>query len=95
MPTTKTNGQPKEKKVGTEQLLEAKPEVKHDTPFDSFMEHQRKAVVEAGKAIEALVPVAVKEHGQAAFKEAIEGYRELFNSTIDEIVDAMEKAKMH
>ena len=94
MTTTKTNGQHKEKHVGTEKPPEAKPEVKRDTPFDAFMEAQRKAVVEAGKAIEALVPKAVKDHGEAALKESLEGYRQLVNSTIDEIVDAMEKSKI-
>ncbi len=94
MTTTKTSGQAKDKHVGTKKPLEAKPEVKHDTPLDAFMEQQRKAVVEASKAIEALLPTEVKEHGQAAFKESLEGYRQLVNSTIDEIVDAMEKSKI-
>lgn len=66
-----------------------------ETPFDSFIEHQRKAITEAGKALAALLPEEFKDHGQAAFNEVIEGYRRLFNATIDEIIAAMEKAKLH
>jgi hypothetical protein len=65
-----------------------------NTALDAFLDHQRKAIEEARKAIEALLPGAVKEHGQAAFKEALEGYRNLFNSTLDEVIETVEKVKM-
>ncbi len=82
----------KDKKVdGTPVMSDGKPV---ETPFEAFVEHQRKAIMEAFKAFESLLPVAVREHGEAALKEMFEGYRNLFNSAIDELVDTIEKAKM-
>lgn len=65
-----------------------------DTPFDEFIEHQRKAATEAGKALESLIPQGFREHGEAAVKEAIEGYRRLFNNIIDQVVSTIEKVKV-
>lgn len=65
-----------------------------DTAFDEFIDHQRKAVTEAGKALESLIPEGFREHGEAAVKEAIEGYRRLFNSVIDQVVNTIEKVKV-
>jgi gas vesicle protein len=65
-----------------------------DTPFDEFIEHQRKAATEVGMALESLIPQGFLEHGEAAVKEAIEGYRRLFNSVIDGVVSTIEKAKL-
>jgi hypothetical protein len=64
-----------------------------ENPFEAFIEHQRKAFVEAGRAIENLIPVASRKHGRSAFKEFIDGYRSLFNTALDEVVDAIEKVK--
>ncbi|TVR23824.1 MAG: hypothetical protein EA396_02535 [Anaerolineaceae bacterium] len=64
------------------------------TVFKIFMDHQRKAAEEAGKALEGLVPTAVRDHGSAAFKEMVEGYRQLFNSALDKVVDRIEKTKV-
>lgn len=64
------------------------------SPFDTFLEHQRKAITEAGRALEGLIPPAFKEHSQSAFKEVIEGYRKLFNAALDEIIDTVEKARV-
>jgi len=66
-----------------------------DTPFDNFLDHQKKALNEAGRALESLIPVEFREHGRSAFKEVVEGYRTLFNSALDEIVDNLEKAKFN
>jgi hypothetical protein len=62
-------------------------------PFEAFLEHQRKAFTEATKALESLVPEAFREHGQAAFKEVVEGYRQLFNTALDELEELIERAK--
>ncbi|MFP4322635.1 MAG: hypothetical protein ACLFTK_09290 [Anaerolineales bacterium] len=59
--------------------------------FDAFMEHQRKALDEAGKAVEALIPPDFRTHGRAAFDEAVEGFRVLINSTIDEVKNAVNR----
>ncbi len=64
-----------------------------DTALTEFMDHQKKAFAEAGKALESLFPVAFKEHGLAALKEVVEGYRKLLNSALDEIVKTVEKFK--
>jgi succinyl-CoA synthetase alpha subunit len=59
--------------------------------FEDFIEHQKKAVQEAGKALESLVPQASREHGEAAIKEMIEGYRGLFNDVMDQIRGRIER----
>ncbi len=59
--------------------------------LEAFMEHQRTALNETRKALESLVPVAFREHSTAAFNEAMEGYRSLFNTMIDEINDNVKK----
>ena len=65
-----------------------------ETPFEQFLDHQRNAVTEAFKAFETLLPDAAREHGEAALKEMTEGYRTLFNSTLDEIIGTIEQAKV-
>lgn len=85
-----TNRAPKKVKV------EVTPPVIEEVgegPFEAFVEHQRKAFVEAGRAIENLIPVASRKHGRSAFKEFVEGYRTLFNTALDEVVEAIEKVK--
>lgn len=62
--------------------------------FDEFVDHQKKAITEATKAVESLIPQGFKKHGEAALKEMAEGYRALFNSAIDEIVAAIERVKI-
>ncbi|MFW5709509.1 MAG: hypothetical protein ACOCX5_04740 [Chloroflexota bacterium] len=64
------------------------------TVFDIFLDQQRKAAVEAGKALEGLVPAGLREHGSAAFREMVEGYRQLFNAAIDRVVDRIERVKV-
>jgi len=60
-------------------------------PFDQFMEHQRKAMDEATKAIETLLPPGFKEHSKAAIEELIEGFKVLFEGTLDGIKDEINK----
>jgi len=76
------------------EVVEDVQEQLEDTPFDEFIEHQRKAVTEAGKALESLIPKGFREHGEAAVKEAVEGYRRLFNNIIDQVVSTIEKVKV-
>lgn len=75
--------------VVVEEVVEEKP----DTSFDVFLKHQRKAIMEAAKALEEMIPEGVREHSRNAFKEVVEGYRKLFNSAMDEIIDTFEKVK--
>lgn len=92
--TTKTPTRQRKEKAMTPVDQPAVVPVTDEKPFDAFIEHQKKAIEEAGKALVALLPEDFKEHGQTAFKEVIEGYRKLFNATIDELIDAMEKTKL-
>lgn len=64
------------------------------TPLEVFIDHQRKAATEAGKALEGLIPTAIREHGSSAFKEMVEGYRQLFNAAMDQVIDNIERIKV-
>lgn len=57
-----------------------------ETAFDAFVQHQRRAIQSTGKAFESLIPNGVREHGQKAVEEALEGYRVLFNSALDDVL---------
>lgn len=87
--TLKAKAKPVDQPVVDGQKVEAVEE----TPFDVFIDHQKKAIVEAGKALEGLLPENFKDHGQTAFKEVLEGYRSLFNATIDELMARIEKVR--
>ncbi|MBZ0284260.1 MAG: hypothetical protein K8L97_26205 [Anaerolineae bacterium] len=64
------------------------------TRFDEFFDHEKKAVQEFGKAFMALLPEGVREHGENAIQEMVEGYRRLFNATLDDIAKTVEKVKL-
>lgn len=72
-----------------ESIVEAEP-----TPFDEFVEHEKKAVQEFGKAFAALLPEGLRDHGETAVKEMVEGYRRLFNATLDDVIQRVERAKL-
>lgn len=88
---TKTHT-PKEDVVVLEaEKAEVQPELK---AVEQFVEHERKALTEAGKALISLVPEPVQTHGEAAIKEAVVGYRDLVNTTLDGIIEFVQKAKL-
>ena len=91
--TTKTPTRNRTPSVKPEEVVE-KVEAAVETPFDAFMEHQRVALRETSNALRALLPKEVQEHTRTAYREAVEGYRGLFNSVIDEIVENIEKIKL-
>jgi len=64
------------------------------SPLDEFIEHQRRAVDEAGKALLSLLPEGVQTHSEAAIKESVEGYRKLVNSTLDDVIERLKNAKI-
>jgi hypothetical protein len=80
--------------VPTEEAVLEAPPVADSTRFEEFVEHERKAVQEFGKAFMALLPEGVRTHGEAAIREMVEGYRHLFNATIDDVVKTIEKVKL-
>jgi len=53
--------------------------------WDNFMEHQRRAFEETGKAVDALFPEGFKEHGAVARDEFRKGLKTLVDYTIDEL----------
>ncbi|MBE0690149.1 MAG: hypothetical protein IH587_08530 [Anaerolineae bacterium] len=56
--------------------------------FTRFTEHQRNAIDEAGKAIDALFPPGFKEHGNEARREFVKGFKVLVDSAISELEKA-------
>jgi len=64
------------------------------SPFDEFVEHEKKAVNEFGKAFAAILPEGLREHGTAGVEEMVEGYRRLFNATLDDLIKRIEKTKL-
>jgi hypothetical protein len=67
--------------VADEQPLE-------DTPINEFLRHQKKALEETGKALDALVPPGFKEHGSEAGREFIKGFKILVDAAITELEKA-------
>jgi hypothetical protein len=84
------------RKSSVNPVVEAVEEVTEQagSPFEQFVEYQRKAVEEATKAFSALVPDGVREHGEKAVREMVEGYRTLFNSTVDDLIKRLENVRM-
>jgi hypothetical protein len=76
-----------------EKVEEVVADVTDKNVFETFFDHQRTAATEFGKMLEALIPDAIKDHGQSAVKEMLEGYRKLFNGAIDNVVDTIEKVR--
>ena len=63
------------------------------SPLEAFVFHQRRALEEAGKAIDALLPDRFKEHGTVASKEFVKGFQVLVDAAITEIERATSKAQ--
>ncbi|NWG17613.1 MAG: hypothetical protein HXY41_13385 [Chloroflexi bacterium] len=63
------------------------------SPLEAFIFHQRRALEEAGKALDALLPDGFKEHGSAASKEFIKGFQVLVDAAITEIEKATSTAE--
>jgi hypothetical protein len=62
------------------------------TPLESFIFHQRKALEETGKALEALLPEGFREHGSEAGREFARSFKVLVDAAIDELRKVSEKA---
>lgn len=78
----------KDIKVEMEDTPEAATE---QTPLERFFYHQRRALEETGKALEALLPPGFREHVSEAGKEFAQGFRILVDATIDELKKISEK----
>ncbi len=62
-------------------------------PFETFLFHQRRALEETGKALEALLPEGFREHGANATREFTKGLRVLMEAAVDEVKRASDKMK--
>lgn len=68
-------------------------EPKSSTPIDQFIEHQRRALEETGKAIESLLPPDFVSHAKEAQKEFIAGFKVLADTFIDEMEKVAKKVE--
>ena len=58
------------------------------TPIEEFLYHQRRAIEETGRALEALLPEGFRTHGTNASKEFTKGFRVLVDAAMDELKKA-------
>ncbi|MCU0498276.1 MAG: hypothetical protein MUF87_13065 [Anaerolineae bacterium] len=65
------------------------------TPFEEFLYHQRRALEETGKALEALLPEGFRVHSAEATKEFSKGFRVLIDAAVDEIKKASERVEVN
>ena len=56
-----------------------------ESAFKSFVHHQRRAMEELGRAIEALFPDDFKEHTKNAGKSFVDSFRTLFDAAKDDV----------
>jgi hypothetical protein len=84
----------KELKVSDEQTNpEASQEEGKRYPLDAFIEHQKRAIEETGKAIESLLPPDFVTHAKEAQKEFVAGFKVLADSLIDELEKVAKKTE--
>lgn len=69
---------------------EAQEEVAQSA-LEQFFFHQKRALEETGKALEALLPDGFKEHGSKAGQEFAKGFKILIDSAIDDLKAASER----
>lgn len=62
------------------------------TPFEEFLYHQRRALEETGKALEALLPEGFRTHGNNASREFTKGFRVLVDAAMTELKKARDEA---
>ena len=62
-----------------------------NTPMERFFFHQRRALEETGKALEALLPPEFRKHGGEASREFAKGFRILVDAAIDQMKTVSEK----
>jgi PHP family Zn ribbon phosphoesterase len=70
-----------------EEILDETPQ----TPLERFFYHQRRALEETGKALDALLPEGFKQHGGEATREFAKGFRVLVDAAIDELKKVSER----
>lgn len=79
----------KEVKVNVE--TEGTGEEAPASPMEQFFFHQRRALEETGRALEALLPPDFRRHGGEASREFTKGFRILVDAAIDELKKVSER----
>lgn len=64
---------------------QADPVVEPANPIDAFIWHQRRAAEEAMKAVDAMIPPGVREHGREAGRHFARGFKVLVDAAITEL----------
>lgn len=64
-----------------------------ESTFDRFVYHQRRAMEEAGKAVEALLPEGFRTHAAEASKEFEKGVKVLVDAAITELEKLGQRAQ--
>lgn len=57
-------------------------------PLEQFADHQKRALEETGKALEALLPPGFREHSDTARKEFLKGMKVLVDAAVVELEKA-------
>ena len=68
-------------------------EPKASNPLDEFVEHQKRALDETGKAIESLLPPEFVKHSKEAQKEFFAGFKLLADTFIEEMEKVAKKTE--
>lgn len=74
-----------EARAAAENVAEEVRETISGNPFDAFLNHQKKAIEELGKALESFLPPGVKEHGDEARREFAKGVKVLVDAASTEV----------
>lgn len=69
-----------------------RPERERD-PLDAFMYHQRRAMMEMGRAVLGLLPREFRTHTENALEESKASWEALFDGMIDTVQDSLEKVR--
>ncbi|MBK8026893.1 MAG: hypothetical protein IPK19_37280 [Chloroflexi bacterium] len=70
---------------GAEAPADAENQEPIGEPLKVFIDHQRKALEETGKALDALVPDGFKEHSAEARREFVKGMKVLVDAALSEL----------
>ena len=63
------------------------------SPLEAFIYHQRRALEETSKALDALIPPDVREHSSEAGRQFVKGFKVLVDAAISEIEKAANKVQ--
>ncbi len=82
----------------SEEQMNTQPEAEQAEPkapnvIDEFVEHQKRALEETGKALESLLPPDFVSHAKEAQKEFLAGFKVLADTFIDEMEKVAKKVE--